>query len=131
VVLDEALHVVEDVLLSLGERHCRLGRGGGGVAEERPNRIYPKQVRRASNPLSIPSPAAADRLDILSRIVATKEQEVAALRPQADALRERAAAAPPARGFAAALRRDDRVRLLAEIKRRSPSAGPIRPGATA
>lgn len=68
--------------------------------------------------------------DILSRIVRTKETEVAALHSLADELQARALDAPPTRGFAAALRRDDRVRLLAEIKRRSPSAGPIRPGAT-
>ena len=42
---------------------------------------------------------------ILDRIVATKREEVAALRAPGE------------------------VRLLAEVKRRSPSAGPIRPGA--
>ncbi len=36
---------------------------------------------------------------------------------------------PPTRSFAAALRGEDEVRLLAEIKRRSPSAGDIRAGA--
>lgn len=76
-----------------------------------------------------PHTAAADT-DILSRIVVTKQTEVAMLRPATDDLRARAQEGPPPRGFAAALRRDDRVRLLAEIKRRSPSAGPIRPGAT-
>lgn len=37
--------------------------------------------------------------------------------------------APPPRPFAAALRHPSQVRLLAEVKRRSPSAGEIRPGA--
>ena len=44
-------------------------------------------------------------------------------------LRSSAEVAPPARPFAAALRHAARVRLLAEVKRRSPSAGEIRPGA--
>lgn len=68
--------------------------------------------------------------DILARIVVTKRQEIEALRGREQELRARAADAPAARGLAAALRHPDRVRLLAEIKRRSPSAGPIRPGSS-
>jgi indole-3-glycerol phosphate synthase len=66
---------------------------------------------------------------VLDRIVEEKRREVEALRPRAGALRALADDAPPTRGFAAALRRPGVVRLLAEVKRRSPSAGEIRPGA--
>jgi indole-3-glycerol phosphate synthase len=67
--------------------------------------------------------------DRLAEIVRTKRDEVAALRPRAAELRAAAAEQGPARGFAAALRAPGEVRLLAEVKRRSPSAGPIRPDA--
>jgi len=67
--------------------------------------------------------------NILARIVEVKRAEVRALQGRASELRGRANDAPPPRGFAAALRRPGEVRLLAEIKRRSPSAGDIRPGA--
>jgi indole-3-glycerol phosphate synthase len=66
---------------------------------------------------------------ILDRILATKREEVAALAPERESLRRRALDLPPARAFAAALRDPAEVRVLAEIKRRSPSAGPIRPDA--
>jgi indole-3-glycerol phosphate synthase len=73
------------------------------------------------------------RVTILDEILATKRDEVAAaktLRSFADV--ERAAKeAGPVRGMTAALRRapGEPVRVLAEIKRASPSAGAIRAGA--
>jgi len=67
--------------------------------------------------------------NILDRIVDVKRAEVRALQGRASELRGRAQDAPRPRGFAAALRHPGEVRLLAEVKRRSPSAGDIRPGA--
>lgn len=69
------------------------------------------------------------KTSILDRIVTTKRSEVAAAAPRLAEFRARALDAPPPRPFAAALRRPGEVRLLAEVKRRSPSAGEIRPGA--
>lgn len=69
--------------------------------------------------------------DILERILATKREEVAAGRRLQDlpALRDLAAAAPPVRDFAGALRvRVDRgeAAVIAEIKKASPSKGLLR-----
>ncbi|MBP9088207.1 MAG: indole-3-glycerol phosphate synthase TrpC [Kofleriaceae bacterium] len=72
---------------------------------------------------------------ILDKILATKRVEVASakLERPVTGLLNVARNAPPTRGLAAALRREpgQPVRVLAEIKRASPSAGPIRPGADA
>jgi indole-3-glycerol phosphate synthase len=60
---------------------------------------------------------------ILDRILARKVEEVAALRPRAGELRQRAEAEPPPRDFLAALRTGEQVALIAEIKKASPSKG--------
>jgi indole-3-glycerol phosphate synthase len=72
---------------------------------------------------------------ILDRILNVKFQELAAARsahPLPDVCAQ-AADAPPPRDLAAALRRAPHAkpRVIAEVKRRSPSAGDIRPGAVA
>ena len=68
-------------------------------------------------------------MNILQEIVAHKRREVAeakGLHPFSEVL-ARARQSPPPRGFAWALRRGDRAALIAEVKRASPSKGPIRP----
>jgi len=63
--------------------------------------------------------------DILRQIIEHKRAELQRSGPSLVELRAAAADAPPARDFAAALRGDD-VRVIAEIKRASPSEGAIR-----
>lgn len=65
--------------------------------------------------------------DILTRIVATKQEEVAALRSDEAALRRAAASGAAPRDLWAALSAGESVAVMAEVKRRSPGAGPIRP----
>jgi indole-3-glycerol phosphate synthase len=62
---------------------------------------------------------------VLQPIVTAKEAEIETLRPHATELRRAAETAPATRDFEGALRGPD-VRLIAEFKRRSPSAGWIR-----
>jgi len=65
---------------------------------------------------------------ILDEILAHKRSELEAARRRVppEALARRAAQAPPARGFRRALVEAPRPRVVAEIKRRSPSRGEIR-----
>lgn len=65
---------------------------------------------------------------ILDRIVETKWQEIAAAKavlPERD-LESRIADRPPARDFVGSLNRPGEVRIIAEVKKASPSAGVIR-----
>ncbi|MDX1646086.1 MAG: indole-3-glycerol phosphate synthase TrpC [Longimicrobiales bacterium] len=64
---------------------------------------------------------------ILDRIVRTKRVELEALRPRRRTLEEALDRARPPRGFRAALAEPGSVSVIAECKRRSPGAGPIRP----
>ncbi|MBT8396874.1 MAG: indole-3-glycerol phosphate synthase TrpC [Gemmatimonadetes bacterium] len=64
---------------------------------------------------------------MLDRIVQTKKTEVATLLPREAQLLRGLDDAPPPRDFRGALDRPGEVRLIAEVKRRSPGAGPIRP----
>jgi indole-3-glycerol phosphate synthase len=68
---------------------------------------------------------------MLDRIVAVKHEEVARLGGSRAELRARALDAPLTRSFGAALRAGALVTVIAEMKRRSPSAGWIREGADA
>lgn len=78
----------------------------------------------------VPSTAPANgAAGILNRIVESKRRELDGVLPHEAELRDRAAAMPPTLPFRAALQRSGEVRVLAEVKRRSPSAGEIRPGA--
>ncbi|MFO0946324.1 MAG: indole-3-glycerol phosphate synthase TrpC [Planctomycetota bacterium] len=67
--------------------------------------------------------------DVLSRIVEQKHRELVDLRSraQAESWREDAERLPPPRSFLAELRGHHEMRVIAEIKKASPSAGVIRP----
>jgi indole-3-glycerol phosphate synthase len=69
---------------------------------------------------------------VLEKIVARKREEVAVARERVPtaALEGRLAVAPPVRDFFAAVSAPGAIRLIAEFKRKSPSAGELRPGAT-
>ncbi|WP_152097676.1 indole-3-glycerol phosphate synthase TrpC [Lacipirellula parvula] len=65
---------------------------------------------------------------VLDRIVAMKRREIAAARDRVSEteLRRQLASAPPVRDFFAALAKPGAIRLIAEVKKASPSAGVIR-----
>ena len=65
-------------------------------------------------------------MNILDEIVAVKREEVARLRPQAGKIKQAASARSEFRDFAGALRREEGIALIAEVKKASPSAGVIK-----
>jgi len=68
-----------------------------------------------------------DMPDILRRICAVKREEIARLRSGGEApLRRMMDERTPPRGFRTALAADERVALIAEVKKASPSSGLIR-----
>lgn len=68
-------------------------------------------------------------MTILDRIVETKRQEIAAAKARVPErnLRAAVADAPPTRDFFAALAAPGEIKLIAEVKKASPSKGVIRP----
>jgi indole-3-glycerol phosphate synthase len=74
---------------------------------------------------------SAGRADILEKILAVKREEVAGMKAASTAAETPRSRTDPRRSLAAALRRgpDQPMRVLSVVKRASPSAGPIRPGA--
>ena len=67
-------------------------------------------------------------MNVLEQIVAEKHKEIDSARRERpiDSLLERLGAAPPVRDFAAALKAGAGMRVIAEVKKASPSAGLIR-----
>src|SRR6185369_17445025 len=111
VVRQESLEKVQNFFLPFGQRHSEA----------------PTEIRKSTESQYIPKMHRNAR-GVLQPIVAAKEAEIQRLRPRALELRRAAESMPPIRPFADVLRGPN-VQLIAEFKRRSPSAGWIQEAA--
>jgi len=116
VLVDETVDIIQDFFLTLREGHRSFS------LQQDPNK------NRIQDTRTLPETQGSHGgSGILDRIVQTKQMEVEALLPREEVLRRGAAEAPSTRDLARAIRRGPEVALMAEVKRRSPGAGPIRP----
>jgi indole-3-glycerol phosphate synthase len=115
-LVEEIVDEVQNLFLTLRERH----RSSSLCLDPNKNRI--QDTRTLPETQASPRPSG-----ILDRIVRTKRQEVEALIPSKEALGAAVEKSPPPRDLSAALGLGNTVALMAEVKRKSPGAGPIRP----
>jgi indole-3-glycerol phosphate synthase len=116
VLVDEAVDEIQDLSLTLREGHRSFS------LQQDPNK------NRIQDTRTLPETQGShEGFGILDRIVQTKEEEVESLLSREPFLLESLGKAPPARDLALALTLQGEVALMAEVKRCSPGAGPIRP----
>src|SRR5688500_13938536 len=126
--LGVAAEVVQDLALTLGERHWTLERGGPEAPDTRPEQP-PNHVSRTAAEVqgfSTWSPPVG----VLGELVMQAYRRAASLAGRRDELARLAGSAAVPPSFEDALRRQS-VAVIAEVKRRSPSKGEINPGLSA
>jgi indole-3-glycerol phosphate synthase len=126
---DEPVDVVKDLFLPLRQGHPVASVGGCALRPGPGTLLVTRTGTEIQDTRTLTEAQGSHAgTDVLERIVETKREEAAALRGQASSLRHACTDAPPLRDLEAALRDEESVSLIAEVKRRSPGGGLIRPG---